>query len=341
MCELFTPMVGASRFHPNFARAMHEVHALERKVFCEWADGFEDRDGKLAIEFQTTFNSVFWEIYLYAVLKHLRKTVDFNHKTPDFVVTSEPKFTLEAATAQAAAEATNEWETPLENFWGELAALPREPLVDQATIRIANALTNKHSKYTKLYRQLPHVQDRPFVLAIAPFEQPFHYMQLNQAINRVLFGYDKSERDKRTGRERHHFLDGIKKQNGAEIPLGYFRSQGVNEISAVVFSNTATWGKVSSMVRNDRQIALIRTLRFDKNAERIRQEVLKRTEYRETLLDGLCVYYNPFALRPLDPAIFAMPEVANYTFDPSSQILHFSIPDGFLFQRIIATINTY
>lgn len=31
--------------------------------------GFEDRDGKFVKEFQTTFNSSFWELYLFACLR--------------------------------------------------------------------------------------------------------------------------------------------------------------------------------------------------------------------------------------------------------------------------------
>jgi hypothetical protein len=41
-------------------------------VLTDWARGFIDRDGKFVKEFQTTFNSCFWELYVYAVLKRYR-----------------------------------------------------------------------------------------------------------------------------------------------------------------------------------------------------------------------------------------------------------------------------
>ena len=47
-------------------------------VLSGWAHGFEDRDGKFIREFQTTYNSAFWELYLFAVLKLLGIEVNFS-----------------------------------------------------------------------------------------------------------------------------------------------------------------------------------------------------------------------------------------------------------------------
>ena len=41
-----------------------------------------DRDNKIIKEFQTSFNSTFWEVYLYAVLKNYGLDVNFNFSTP-------------------------------------------------------------------------------------------------------------------------------------------------------------------------------------------------------------------------------------------------------------------
>jgi hypothetical protein len=49
-----------------------------REVLSGWADGFADRDGKFAAELQTTYNASFWDLYLFAVLKHLGIKVDFS-----------------------------------------------------------------------------------------------------------------------------------------------------------------------------------------------------------------------------------------------------------------------
>jgi hypothetical protein len=45
-----------------------------------------------------------------------------------------------------------------------------------------------------------------------------------------------------------------------------------------------------------------------------RIETWKR-DYRESLLDGLRVYHNPFATRPLDASVFRKPDVYQGCFD--------------------------
>ena len=336
--DLFTPVVNAG-LHPNFVRVLHPAYSGARKILQQWAEGFVDRDGKFVQELQSTFNSAFWELYVFAVLKQLERTVDFSFASPDFLITSAPSFCIEAATAQAAVGAPNEWETPLEDFWGSLHSLSRAPLVDQATVRLANTVTGKHRKYVELYKNLGHVQGRPFVLALAPFEQPFFYAQLNQAILRVTFGYDFSKTDPETGKAEHRFMGTITKPNGSFIPLGYFTNEGMREFSAIIFSSTATVGKLQALSRGDGERTVIQALRFDAKSRGIRQEVSEGQDYQESLMDGLGVYYNPFAQQPLDRTIFDAPGVSHYTFDPKMGTLRCDIPDGALMQRIIATFH--
>jgi hypothetical protein len=64
----------------------------ERRVLEEWAKGFIDRDGKFVNEFQTTFESSMWELYLNAYLRELGATLNFSHHAPDFVVDGPAKF---------------------------------------------------------------------------------------------------------------------------------------------------------------------------------------------------------------------------------------------------------
>lgn len=67
--DLFTPIVTDERQHPNFQRLLARGLECERDVLRRWADGFPDRDGKFVVEFQTTFNSSFWELYLHATFR--------------------------------------------------------------------------------------------------------------------------------------------------------------------------------------------------------------------------------------------------------------------------------
>jgi hypothetical protein len=336
--DLFRPVVDPTRFHPNFRNAMQKPYQSARDVLSSWAESFPDRDGKFVGEFQTTFNSSFWELYIFAVLKRFGFTVDFVFPAPDFVIVQPYEFCVEAVTAQAATGAPSEWETRLKTFWGDMQNLEHASLVDQATVRLANAISGKYDKLSNQYLQLAHVTGRPFVLAVAPFEQPFFYMQLNRAINRVLFGYDGESRNEETGKLESHWMKEIKKPNGADIPLAYFTNPQMENLSAILFSNTATFAKVQALIGSSDFRRLFRALRFDANTRQLVQSVHEGAEYHETLLDGLSVYYNPFAKYPLPRALFGGSEVAHYSFDRQEGIMHFDIPDKALFHHLSATL---
>src|SRR5436309_2824115 len=80
--ELFVPVVAKKKLHHNFLSTLDPTAAGVRAVLTQWAEGFDDRDGKFVREFQTTYNSSFWELYLFAVLKHLGIEVDLSFKAP-------------------------------------------------------------------------------------------------------------------------------------------------------------------------------------------------------------------------------------------------------------------
>lgn len=67
--QLFSPIVDECRQHPNFRTFLKLQNGFILDVLNEWAKGFVDRDGKFVEEFQTTFNSSFWELYVFSVLK--------------------------------------------------------------------------------------------------------------------------------------------------------------------------------------------------------------------------------------------------------------------------------
>lgn len=57
--DFFTPIVDESKQNKNFKSVLATFRAAERALFSAWSEGFEDRDGKIVKEFQTTFNSTF------------------------------------------------------------------------------------------------------------------------------------------------------------------------------------------------------------------------------------------------------------------------------------------
>ncbi len=97
--DLFTPVVPPERFHRGFKNIIERPNLSDRTVLNEWADGFVDRDGKFVKEFQTTFDSAFWELYLHAALKELEMECDFRWSRPDFCIRAPEPFAVEAAIA--------------------------------------------------------------------------------------------------------------------------------------------------------------------------------------------------------------------------------------------------
>lgn len=318
--DLFTPIVPTERFHSNFQAALSPLSLGEREVLEEWAHGFVDRDHKFVREFQTSFNSCFWELYLHAVFKKFGFGLDWSHAAPDFSVSREGSvFHVEATTANAAQGKPNEWDRELSPE--ALAQYPVPVINREATIRLSNAITAKHRKYRDDYRKLNHVGGRPFVIAVAPFEQPFFNLQHDRPVRCLLFDdyVDEEPYLKDPGKFPNGppsvSLGTITKDNGAEIELGFFNSEAMEEVSAVVFSCVATWGKANALSRRKVKKSVFQALRTRtvNGPERI---VGDQASYHETLEDGLQVYHNPHAKVPLDPAIFRREGIVQFYSDP-------------------------
>lgn len=299
--DLFALEVPAEKFHKNFTSIGRPEDIHLRNYLNGWTEGFVDRDGKLVKEFQTTFNSTFWELYLFNVFKKWQMAVDFSHPYPDFVINAPHKVAVEAVIASNAADGVPEWEREYDN-----ANLPTtEEIVRVATIRLANAIISKYKQFKELYSKNQTQKDRPFVLALSPFEQPFFWEQTQRAIDQVLYGQkrflytnDEENNTRRvTGVER---IDFITKDNGSEIHLGFFSNNLTPEISAVIFSNVATVGKIRALTKDidDREM-IFSYSRYNKSGLHPIQAVVRKKDYSESLEDGLTIFINPYASIPV------------------------------------------
>ena len=306
--ELFTPIVPPERFHPAFKTIVERLNPYDAKILNGWAEGFVDRDGKFVKEFQTTFDSAFWELYLHAVFKELGMACNFRHSRPDFCIESPGAFVVEAAVALNSERAPAVTETnplePPQNF--------RE-FNTQAIIRLSNTLHSKYKKYLDSYAELPHVAGKPFVLAVAPFDRPFFQFQGERAIEALLYRYyvDEDtyfkEHPDRKAPLLAEDLPLIRKDSGEPLPLGLFCDASMCGISAIIHSTAATWSKVRAM-GDDPDVAI--TAIYE-NREAGGQYIFNgpNSRYMETILDGLRVYHNPHAACPLPPDVFNRCEI--------------------------------
>ena len=333
--DLFTPRVEPSRFNPNFRNVLQRWSPYDKAVLEDWADGFIDRDGKFIKEFQTTFNACFWELYLFACLKFLELPVDFRFPAPDFVITTFwNEFCIEASIASNAQDRASEWDRTM----ADLKTLKRNVVVREATIRLANTLVTKHAKLLSSYSNLNQVNGRPFILAIAPFEQPYFEVQNDQAMRRVLYAYDRPVR-RGSKLIRHEYIESIRKKSGANITLGFFKDYRMKEISAVIFSNTATAGKVRALSRDPNPNVWFNTLRFNKKGPKAFKWGARKPDYYESLLDGLHVFHNPNAICPLPWDIFDKQGVTQHTYDSRHPWPPFKTTHGTLIQRSVLTMQ--
>lgn len=286
--------------------------ASHRAVIESWAQGFVDRDKKFVMEFQTRFNPCFWELYIFACLKELRLAVDFTFSSPDFVVASGfCRCCIECVVAEHAKGKQPEHDLTIESRLQNPQGPRREDVAYEATLRLANSLSSKHAHYISHYGMLKHVAGKPFVLAVAPFEEPHFWIQRLDGVTNVLYAYK---------------LDHVRKENGTEIPLGFFLGDRMPEISAVIFSNVATYGKVVALA-NDKD-----SIRCFVTARRGHTELNQYFQnYTETLLDGLFILHNPNARFPLDTRKFREHGLAQI-FGDGARIMA-DIPHGYLLER--------
>ena len=231
-----------NELHPNFRNIIQESRANERETLNKWIEGFKDRDNKFVHEFQTTFNSSFWEIYCFAILKELNYICDFSYSRPDFVLKRDNRieFFCECTVSNAPQNGIEEYD--IEEKLNPKMSI--EESLDLSTIRALNRLKSKKKWYSKNKNKILNFDDKPFVIAYAPFDQP-HFQTSNLgAIMRVLYSYDGCYYER--GVYSNSYKKYISKSEKVDLDLGIFLDNSYEDISGILFSCVGTWSKVSA-----------------------------------------------------------------------------------------------
>ncbi|MGH1416270.1 MAG: hypothetical protein ACRBB0_22470 [Pelagimonas sp.] len=277
--DLFTPTVAQSSLHPNFVWLIEEEDDALRNVLNDWAAGFIDRDGKFVAEFQRTFNSSWWELYLFAVLKSLNHAVDFSHHAPDFVI-PDSGFAVEATISAHAQDATPEWMKMMADITNHDDI---EGRYIETMVRLSNSISAKFRKYQKSYSNLPHMADQSYVIAIQNFGTPDAHQLGDVAMQRLLYDV----------RHEKAFM----KDGKVSLPTGLFANEEMSDVSAIIYSTVATFGKARALSESKGDF-VFQAVRIRNNHELIQVGGTIDT-YKESLRDGMRVFHNPFARRPL------------------------------------------
>ncbi|MCL1487915.1 MAG: glycosaminoglycan attachment site [Marinobacter sp.] len=333
---LFTDVAKEEAQHPIYKMIRDGDYEPERKILLGWSDGFVDRDGKFCHEFQTSFEPCLWELYIHAFLKEIKATIDFKHDAPDFVVNAEQPFCIEA-TISAPAQGGQ----PAHGF--SMEAMPDDfnRFNQEATVRLCNSFTSKVRKLRERYSKLPQSVDKPFIIAIASFDRPFSHMSAMRPVISALYGlyHDEMETIATGSSEMVSYnVDTVIKNENTKIDLGYFCSPEYSDVSAVIFSSLATWGKVRAVADNPNAKTVYTTYHPNPGSLEPIIKQTKKSEYCEHLLDGLCILHNPFAKKPLKPGTLSHERLAQ-GFVKSDGELDFEAPDDFLLMRSLMSIK--
>ncbi|MBD3842294.1 MAG: hypothetical protein IE909_10490 [Campylobacterales bacterium] len=372
MAQLFQPIIPETQIHPLVRRIIEEpaYHPAKAVINC-WLVGLDSKKEakKLVKEFQTSFNSTFWELYLNKAFKVLGFEIDYGFDTPDFhlVHPNGTRLNVEAVTANHKDHLMADFYEP--ERVKQKAEKDHQVWLDEASIKLVGKIKDKLNLFQgasgkkQPYNALEHVKGNPFVFAIAPFDQHLTHHQNNMAINRVLFGIEPPS----DLNDEIKCIDFLTKSNGARVDLGLFTNDRYKDISAVIFSTTATFSKalVQTPFKGTVRATRYREMRLGEFLAKEGQQALGKSQinlaekhdvlrtrfmdgetvygsdlhlcdasqYTESHLDGLHIYYNPFADYPLNPAMFSAKEVTHNYFDKEQNLPYAINNDGALVSR--------
>jgi hypothetical protein len=266
---------------------------------------FHDKDGNFVQQFQTTgFSARLWELYLNTYFVSTGFQVDASVAFPDFCLSKNSNhFCVEAVT-------TNKSQS------GALANIKLGDNYEEKRkfhiIKMANSLW---SKVQKKYWEKDHVKDKPLVFAIECFHDDDSQSWSDSPLIDYLYGksfswyYDKNNQLVIQNSDETSVDVG-----GRKVPSGLFNRDDTKNVSAVIFSNSAT---ISKFLRMGKQkwpkfphiVTRMGTCYKHDNNEtkpnRFEYYVGEHDSPIESWGSGLTVFHNPNASHPLDSTLLA------------------------------------
>lgn len=318
--------INDSELHPKFKLLRDEYYYFwARKIIEEWVEDFVDRDNKITEEFQTSFHSSFWEFYLHAALKELNFKIWHKYNRPDYIVTSPDEFYIEAVVSEIKNDGRPEKDRTLDDQLSMLSPISTchefAELIDEAIVRHSNSILTKLKKYTghetkgkqkKGYIHCNWVDERkPYIIALASYDQVNYGKEYIYSMMALLYGlyYDP---------EKKIFFkkQSIKKPGtNSEIEIGLFEKDHMTNVSAIIFCNTLTLGKLSSLSKSrGYDPSYVINIRYDFVSPHFKIHEVNET-YPEFLLDGLYLFHNPNAKNILSSDNLRDSGVLHFTVD--------------------------
>lgn len=331
--DFFALRVPEARLHPNFAILREgEGYSPARELIRSMMRWHQDIDGNYIEQFQSTaFDARLLELYVFALLVENGFSIEHVCTAPDYLAND--------ANGKIAIEVTTTNPTLDERGNVVPAPEPTTPEEQQAylkqyiPIKFGSSLT---SKLRRRYWELPHVANKPLILAIQDFHAPLSMVFARTGLGIYLYGYDhdwhRDDRDRLVIVPRrvteHRWLTKV-------IPSGFFDLEGAEHISAVLFNNGATLAKFNRMGFvagfGSRRVHMRRTgtaLNPDPDAaEPFRFSLIVDEDYNETWSEGLDLFHNLRAQHPVDPRHF--PTAMHHFLEADGQVRTDRLTDDF------------
>lgn len=331
--DFFTPQVAVGKLHPSFVGLSTLLgYSAAKGIIEPMMRWYEDADGNFIEQFQSTgFDPRIWELYLFAAFTELGLKIERIHAVPDFCCSSPfGEFNVEAVTANPSRDGRGNIvpAPPLDTEDQQIAYIN-----DYMPIKFAGPLTGK---LKKKYWEKQHVADRPLLFAIHDFSSPASMTWTTSSLQRYLYGYAYEQKRQADGKLvaapikiDWHVL-GAKK-----VEAGFFRLPDSEQVSAVLFSNSGTISKFAQMGAlagfGSDSVQIVREGAWmdpDPNATapRYLKQNVRGPGYAESWAEGISIFHNPNALKPLDPKL--LPGVAHHWLAADGN-LHSAIPEDF------------
>ena len=310
--DIFKIIVSSDKRHPFFDYLNEYVGLLAAKeVIKEISYHYKDIDGNFVQQFQSLngFDARLWELYLFCLCREEYFQFNRNSYAPDFMVEKEgTEIAIEAVTIN---RSINTREAIVQDSTPSNREEIEKKLQYEMPAKYANALVKK---LNKLYWTLSHVAGKPLVFAIADFHAFMSMTWSFEALLEYLFGYRPSFTQDKEGKTTFIFkeIEGFIKPSGAIMPAGFFNIPDSENVSAILFSATATLSKFNRMGKQaglgSEKSNLVRTgicHNPDPNSPYPLQFTYKVDENsKETWAEGVSIFHNPKALIPIDSQLF-------------------------------------
>lgn len=343
--DLFEELGNEKTMHPHFKLLKEsDFHSSAKEVIKELSYHYKDIDGNFIDQFQSLngFDSRIFELYLFCFFREQAFSFKRDIEAPDFMINKMDKeIAVEAVTISRKAD-------NIKNITAY------EPIsLDEMTSELENDVplmfgSAIYDKVKKKYWEKAHVQKKPFIIAIADFHDTMSMTWTFNSLVEYLYGYKYDNyQHSETGELIINpvKIESFQKKNGTEIPAGFFLNEENKNISAILFSSTATLSKFNRIGRQagmgNKSSLLMRQMiiyNHDRNADKPNLiEYFVDEKSNETWSEGVIIYHNPYALYRLDPKLFD-DSVAQCFFDIGSKLVRSIMPQIFPYASVTYNI---